>query len=58
MYGLWKFNPKTQLRVSLANGLHQENLAQSSYVDATGRLSDTTLTPTFIVARALLEMKF
>jgi outer membrane receptor protein involved in Fe transport len=58
MYGLWKFNPKTQLRVSLANGLHQENVAQSSYVDATGRLSDTTLTPTFIVARALLEMKF
>lgn len=58
LYGLWKFNPKTQLRVSLANGLHQENVAQSSYVDATGRLSDTTLTPTFIVARALLEMKF
>ena len=58
VYGLWKFNPKTQLRVSLANGLHQENVQQSAYVDSTGRLSDTTITPTYLVARALLEMKF
>jgi outer membrane receptor protein involved in Fe transport len=58
VYGLWKFNPKNQLRVALANALHQENLQQSSYVDATGRLSDTTITPTYLVARALLEMKF
>jgi hypothetical protein len=58
MYGLWKFNPKNQLRVALANALHQENLQQSSYVDATGRLSDKTLTPTYLVVRALLEMKF
>ncbi len=57
MYGLWKFNPKNQLRVSLANALHQENLTQSSYVDASGRLSDTTITPTSVALRALLEMK-
>ncbi|MDL2356389.1 MAG: TonB-dependent receptor, partial [Pseudomonadota bacterium] len=56
LYGLWKFNPKNQLRVSFANALHQDNLAQSSYVDATGRLSDTTLTPTSVVLRALMEM--
>ena len=58
VYGLWKFNPKNQLRVSVANALHQDNLAQSSYVDASGRLSDTTITPTSVVVRALLEMKF
>jgi outer membrane receptor protein involved in Fe transport len=58
VYGLWKFNPKNQLRVSLANALHQENVSQSSYVDASGRLSDTTITPTSVVLRALLEMKF
>ena len=58
LYGLWKFNPKNQLRVSLANALHQENVTQSSYVDAAGRLSDTTITPTTVVLRALLEMKF
>ena len=58
LYGLWKFNPKNQLRVSLANALHQENVTQSSYVDASGRLSDTTITPTTVAVRALLEMKF
>jgi outer membrane receptor for ferrienterochelin and colicins len=58
VYGLWKFNPKNQLRVALANGLHQENVQQSAYVDSTGRLSDTTITPTYLVLRALLEMKF
>ncbi len=58
VYGLWKFNPKNQLRVAAANALHQDNLVQWSYVDATGRLSDTTITPTSVVFRALLEMKF
>jgi outer membrane receptor protein involved in Fe transport len=57
VYGLWKFNPKNQLRVTLANALHQDNLTQASYVDASGRLSDTTITPTSVVLRALLEMK-
>jgi outer membrane receptor for ferrienterochelin and colicins len=58
LYGLWKFNPKNQLRVSLANALHQDNVVQSSYADASGTLSDTTITPTSVVVRALLEMKF
>ncbi len=58
VYGLWKFSPKNQLRVAVANGLHQENVQQSAYVDATGRLSDTTITPTYLVVRALMEMKF
>jgi outer membrane receptor for ferrienterochelin and colicins len=58
LYGLWKFTPKNQLRVSLANALHQDNVVQSSYADDSGRLSDTTMTPTSVVLRALLEMKF
>jgi hypothetical protein len=58
VYGLWKFNPKNQLRVAVANGLHQENVQQSAYVDANGKLSDTTITPTYVVVRALMEMKF
>ena len=58
LYSVWKFNPKNQLRVSLANALHQENVAQSSDVHASGRLSDTTITSTTVVLRALLEMKF
>jgi outer membrane receptor protein involved in Fe transport len=58
LYGLWKFTPRNQLRVSFSNALHQENVAQSSYVYPDGtRRSDTTLTPTSMVLRALLEMK-
>lgn len=57
VYGLWKFSPKTQLRVSASNMLHQDNLAQSSYVEAGGLRSDTTITPTSTQFRAMLEMK-
>ncbi|WLI88496.1 TonB-dependent receptor [Massilia sp. R2A-15] len=59
MYGLWKFNPKNQLRVSVANALHQQNVQQSIFDDSEqGRRSETTITPTYVVVRALMEMKF
>jgi outer membrane receptor for ferrienterochelin and colicins len=45
------------LHISLANALHQDNVTQASYVDATGKMSDTTITPTAVTVRALLEMK-
>jgi phage major head subunit gpT-like protein len=58
LYGLWKFSAKTQLRVSLANALHQENVSATRYVGADGfGLSETTFTPTSAVVRAMLEMK-
>jgi outer membrane receptor protein involved in Fe transport len=53
MYALWKFDPKKQLRVSMSNALHQDNIAQTSY---TG-LHDSTITPTFAQFRAQLEVK-
>ncbi|CAN7575692.1 TonB-dependent receptor [Pseudoduganella sp. LjRoot289] len=58
LYGLWKFTPKTQLRVAVANALHQDNYAESTYVDTSSTLRDGTITPTSAVVRALLEMKF
>ena len=57
LYGLWKFNPKTNLRISLANALHQDNINASSYADTFGSLTQTTTTPTTVAVRALLEMK-
>jgi len=54
---LWKFSPKTQLRVSASNMLHQDNLSQSSYAEASALRSDTTITPTYTQFRAMLEMK-
>ncbi|WP_156116526.1 hypothetical protein [Massilia sp. 9096] len=60
--GVWRFSPKVQLRAMLSNALHQDNVAASAYVTGNGgggdALSDTTITPTFAVARAMLEMKF
>jgi outer membrane receptor for ferrienterochelin and colicins len=58
LYTLWKFSPKDQVRISYANALHQNNIAQAGYTDATGTQSDTTITPTTAVARVMLEMKF
>jgi outer membrane receptor protein involved in Fe transport len=53
VYALWKFNPKQQLRVSMSNALHQDNIAQSSYAT----LHDSTITPTFAQFRAQYEVK-
>jgi len=59
LYGTWKFTPRAQLRMSLANTLRQDNVSASSYVSADGsRLTDTTFTPTFLQLRAMLETKF
>jgi outer membrane receptor protein involved in Fe transport len=59
LYGVWKFTPKVQLRMSLANTLRQENVTASTYVSGDGsRLTDTTFTPTFVQVRAMLETKF
>jgi outer membrane receptor for ferrienterochelin and colicins len=58
MYALWKFSPKVQLRMSLANGLHQNNISESTYVDANGKLQSSTLTPTTMVMRGMFEVRF
>lgn len=57
-YGVMKFSPKTQLRVSVSNLLHQDNVAQNAFLTPNGLNADTTLTPTVAIVRALLEMKF
>ncbi|MDO8178354.1 MAG: TonB-dependent receptor [Undibacterium sp.] len=58
LYALWKFDPKTNLRVSLGNVLHQDNISATTYVDAKGSLMRTTTTPTTVAVRAMLEHKF
>jgi len=58
VYGVWKFNLKNQLRVSVSNALHQTNVVQNGFFTPTGLNADTTNTPTAAVVRALMEMKF
>ena len=57
LYGVWKWSPALQLRLSLANILAQDYLAASAYTDASGHREQTVLNPSNRVARAVLEMK-
>ncbi|MES2296678.1 MAG: TonB-dependent receptor [Pseudomonadota bacterium] len=58
LYALYKFDRKNQLRISLANVLHQDNVQETHYAQGASYLADSTITPTTAVLRALLEMKF
>ena len=59
VYGLWKFDAKTSLRISLSNVLHQDNVSSNSYIAPQGgTIVQTTLNPTTVVARAMFEHKF
>jgi outer membrane receptor for ferrienterochelin and colicins len=58
LYGLWKFDRQTSLRLSLSNTLKQDNISASTYTDTSGALSRSTTTPTTAAIRAMLEYKF
>ena len=58
MYTLWKFDAKTQLRLSVANALHQDNITENIYQDSNGTANSLTTVPTTLQARANLEVKF
>jgi iron complex outermembrane receptor protein len=58
MYGLWRFDGRTQLRVSAAN-LLADDATGSNIVDANGLTSHaTTLNPTYRQVSIRLETKF
>lgn len=57
VYALWKFNDRTQLRLSAANVLHQDNVARAAYMDNNATLVQDTFTPTNTLVRATLEWK-
>ena len=58
LYALWKFDAKTNLRLSVGNGLHQNNVSASTYNSIDGSLSRISSTPTTVTLRAILEHKF
>jgi outer membrane receptor protein involved in Fe transport len=58
VYGLWKFNPKVQLRLAGSNLLGQDYINESSYtVAGQGTQRSRTIFPGSPVLRATLEMK-
>jgi outer membrane receptor for ferrienterochelin and colicins len=57
LVALVTFNARHQLRLSVANALHQEHMTATTWVDGAGALSDAAFTPTSAVFRAVLELK-
>ena len=58
VYGLWKFDPKVQLRVTVANVLAQDNVVVARYFDAITGVELTALSPSYRRVSGLLEVKF
>ena len=56
VYALVKLGAKRQLRLSIANALHQDHMTATTWADGSGELTDAMVTPTSTVFRAVLEM--
>jgi outer membrane receptor protein involved in Fe transport len=55
VYALWKLDPNTRIRLSLANVLGQDRVSATSYFDDSGTLTLTTTAPTRTVVRMAVE---
>lgn len=57
LYGLWKIDTKTQVRVSGSNLLQQDHVIDYTYFDSAGSSEQTTTIDTAATLRVALEMK-
>jgi outer membrane receptor protein involved in Fe transport len=57
-YALWTIDPKLSWRLSASNILQQDNISGKFYADADGSRSQTTIAPTMVQWRLVLEKKF
>lgn len=57
-YGLWKFTPKTQFRLTINNVLAQDWISENFYQTESGSSHLRTVFPGTMFVRATLEMKF
>lgn len=55
VYAVWKWRPKTQLRLSASNLLRQQASENDSYTDSTGTMRTLRLTPSYASLRLMLE---
>ena len=58
VYALWKFTPKTQFRLTLANVLRQDYINETSYADQFGSQRQRVIFPSAMHVRSTLELKF
>jgi outer membrane receptor for ferrienterochelin and colicins len=57
LYALITLGTGRQLRLSVANALHQDYMTATTWVDGSGALSDAVITPTAALFRVALELK-
>jgi outer membrane receptor for ferrienterochelin and colicins len=57
LYALIRLRKGHQLRLSVANALHQNDMSATTWVDDSGALSDAVITPTAPLFRVALELK-
>jgi len=57
VYGLWKYSPGTQIRLSASNVLGRDYVTAASYFDSLERIDQLTTTPTRRVLKLTFEMK-
>ncbi|WP_166870937.1 TonB-dependent receptor plug domain-containing protein [Massilia mucilaginosa] len=55
VYGVWKMDARTQLRLSVANALHRDRRSGSDYADADGRNTRAGRASSAAVLRIVLE---
>jgi outer membrane receptor protein involved in Fe transport len=58
IYARWKMSKQSQLRVTAANVFAQESVRSAQFRDLAGSATRTTVTPGYVVVRALLETRF
>lgn len=58
LYGVWRCNPRTQLRLAATNLLQQDHLTLNRYTDGARDLRSSTRTPTAATYRLVWEYKF
>jgi outer membrane receptor for ferrienterochelin and colicins len=58
VYGLWKFNRKDQVRLSLGNVANRDSIIESTYADASGSNRQTSSNNSPLSVRLFWEHKF
>jgi len=58
LYGLWRFSPEIQFRLSASNLLRSDFVNRSWYFDASGSRSDSSASPVFRALRINVDIKF
>jgi len=58
IYGLWRIEKSTKLRLAISNIIRQDNVAEAAYSDSNGSFQQSSIAPSRIKVRLILEAGF